>query len=60
MLSGRGLCDWPITRPEESYRLWCDIDCDRESSIMKMRCPTGTVAPWLNNNSHGYSKCQLG
>jgi len=23
MLSGRGLCDWLITRPEESYRLWC-------------------------------------
>jgi hypothetical protein len=23
MLSGRGLCDGPITRPEESYRVWC-------------------------------------
>ena len=23
VLSGRGLCDGPITRPEESYRLWC-------------------------------------
>jgi hypothetical protein len=23
MLSGRGLCDGPITRPEESYRLCC-------------------------------------
>jgi len=22
VLSGRGLCDGPITRPEESYRLW--------------------------------------
>ena len=22
VLSGRGLCDWLITRPEESYRLW--------------------------------------
>ena len=22
-LSGRGLCDGLITRPEESYRLWC-------------------------------------
>jgi hypothetical protein len=21
--SGRGLCDVMITRPEESYRLWC-------------------------------------
>ena len=25
VLSGRGLCDGPIPRPEESYRLWlCD------------------------------------
>jgi hypothetical protein len=23
VLSGRGLCDWPITRPEESYQVWC-------------------------------------
>jgi hypothetical protein len=25
MLSGRGLCDELITRPEESYRQWCGI-----------------------------------
>jgi hypothetical protein len=23
VLSGRSLCDGPITRPEESYRVWC-------------------------------------
>jgi hypothetical protein len=23
VLSGRGLCDGPINRPEESYRVWC-------------------------------------
>jgi hypothetical protein len=23
VLSGRDLCDGPITRPEESYRVWC-------------------------------------
>jgi hypothetical protein len=23
VLSGRGLCDGLITRPEESYRVWC-------------------------------------
>ena len=28
MLSGRGLCDELITRPEESYRLWCAVVCD--------------------------------
>jgi hypothetical protein len=25
VLSGRGLCDELITRPEESYRLWCAV-----------------------------------
>jgi len=30
-LSGRGLCDELITRPEESYRLWCVIVCDLEN-----------------------------
>ena len=32
VLSGRGLCDELITRPEESYRLWCDVMCDLETS----------------------------
>jgi hypothetical protein len=27
MLSGRGLCDGPIPRPEESHRLWCVSEC---------------------------------
>jgi hypothetical protein len=27
VLSGRGLCDGPIPRPEESYRLWCVSEC---------------------------------
>jgi len=31
-LSGRGLCDELITRPEESYRLCCVIVCDLEMS----------------------------
>ena len=32
MLSGRGLCDELITRPEESYRLWYVVVCDLETS----------------------------
>ena len=32
MLSGRGLSDELITRPEESYRLWCVVVCDLETS----------------------------
>jgi len=31
-LSGRGLCDELITLPEESYRLWCVVVCDLETS----------------------------
>ena len=38
VLSGRGLCDGPITRPEESYRLCCVVVCDIETSRM--------MGPW--------------
>ena len=40
MLSGRGLCDELITRPEESYRLWCVV-CDVETSKLRRPCPIG-------------------
>ena len=32
VLSGRNLCDELITRPEESYRLWCVVVCDLETA----------------------------
>jgi len=32
VLSGRGLCDELITRPEECYRLCCVVVCDLETS----------------------------
>ena len=32
VLSGRGLCDGLITRPEVSYRLWRVVVCDQETS----------------------------
>jgi hypothetical protein len=31
VLSGRGLCNELITRPEESYPLWCVVVCDLEN-----------------------------
>jgi len=40
VLSGRGLCDELITRPEESYRRWCVVVCDLETSWKRR--------PWLN------------
>jgi len=33
VLSGRGLCDELITRPEESYLLWCIVVCDLENLV---------------------------
>ena len=44
MLSGRGLCDELITRPEESYRLCCVVVCDLEPSRMD--------APYVYDISH--------
>ena len=43
VLSGRGLCDELITRPEESYRLWCVVVCDLETSRIG--------APYVHNIS---------
>ena len=39
VLSGRGLCDGLIARPEESYRLWCVVVCDLETSRMRRPWP---------------------
>jgi len=43
-LSGRGLCDELITRPEEYYRLCCVVVCDLETSRMG--------APYIYDISH--------
>jgi len=40
-LSGRVLFDELITRPEESYRLWCVVVCDLETSWVRRPWPTG-------------------
>jgi hypothetical protein len=39
VLSGTGLCDGPIPRPEESYRLWRLFECDQMKS-QKPSTPT--------------------
>jgi hypothetical protein len=39
VLSGRGLCNELITHPEESYRLWCVVVCDLETSRMRRPWP---------------------
>jgi len=40
VLSGRGLCDELITRPEHSYLLWCVVVCDLETSRRRRPWPT--------------------
>jgi len=32
VFSGRGHCDELLTRPEESYRMWCVVVCDLETT----------------------------
>jgi hypothetical protein len=40
VLSGRGLCDELITRPEESYRLWCVVVCGLEKNFKNEKAMT--------------------
>jgi len=44
VLSGRGLCDGLITRPEESYRLCFVVVCDLETSWMRTPWPSGGLS----------------
>ena len=52
LLSGRGLCDELITRPEESYRLCCVVVCDLENLVNEEALTHwrggGAVAPKTN------------
>ena len=49
VLSGRGLCEELITRPEESYWLWCIVMCDLENSWIRRLWPNGDCR--AKNNS---------
>jgi len=48
-LSGRGLCDELITLPEESYRLWCVVVCDLETSRIGAPCIYDTSSLRVND-----------
>jgi len=50
VLSGRGLCDELIARPEESYRLWSVVVCDLETSWMRRSWPTGGLSRQKQTN----------
>ena len=47
MLSGRGLWDELITRIEDSYRMWCVVVCDIETS------KTSRLGPALGRSATG-------
>ena len=49
VLSGRGLCDGFITRPEESYLLWRVVVCDQETS--KTRRLMSATGLWKYNHN---------
>jgi hypothetical protein len=53
VFSSRGLCDELITRPEESYRLWCLVVCDLENSRMRRPWPTLGRSATATNNYNG-------
>jgi hypothetical protein len=38
VLSGRGLCDGPTPRPEESYRMGCVSECDQVKINLDTYC----------------------
>ena len=44
VLSGSGFCDELITHPEESYRMWCVVVCDLETTRMRSWSALGRSA----------------
>ena len=54
VFSGRDLCDELITLPEESYRLWCVVVCDLETSWM--RRPWSTLGSSLTKKEKIFAK----
>ena len=49
VLSGRGLCDGLITRPEESYRMWRVFVCDQETSKTRRLKPATGLLKYNHN-----------
>ena len=57
VLSGRGLCDELITRPGESYQLWCVIMCDLEEKNLvneEAKAHWGGLSRQEKNKTNGY------
>jgi len=52
VLSGRGICDELITHPEQSYRMWCVVVCDLETSYVRRLWPIGDCRAKNKNNNN--------
>jgi hypothetical protein len=59
VLSGRGLCDELITRPEESYRMWRVVVCDQETSWYDEAIARAGLQSQRNNKQHRKENCLL-
>ena len=51
VLTGGGLCDQPITHPEESYRLWCVVVCDLENLMNEEPYPINVTELHIGDTS---------
>ena len=51
VLACRGLCDEFITRPEESYRPWCVVECNLETAWWGGRGSRWPAAPKKKKNT---------
>ena len=59
VLWGRGLWKEPITRPEESYRLWCVVVCDLETSRMWRPWPALGRSATAKKKTHNHHACYM-
>jgi len=59
VFSGRGLCGELITRPEESYRLWCVVVCNQETSRMRRPWPALGHCTTKKKHIQPFKLCKL-
>jgi hypothetical protein len=59
VLSGRGLCDELVPRPEESYRLWCVSNVCHHETSTKRGGPGPYTYVCVGLSSHRKKKCTV-
>jgi hypothetical protein len=57
VLSGRGLCDELITRPEESYRLWCVAVCRNHKHPREWGGGQGSLGGYRAKKKMAWYRC---